>query len=145
MCGPDAIPSEKSANGFRHDDGAFRLTDAVERNRSYPASFHIPGEAEIDGLSVGDHVKVCVEFGRARIVPGTDASRAAAAASRAGTDANVDGERFWVQIAWTDGKPGRDRGFRGRVDNDLVYTDHHGLSYNDELVFDGRHVLAIHT
>jgi len=50
----------------------------------------------------------------------------------------VGGERFWVSVTKVSGKK-----ITGRVDNDLVNTDAHGLRYNDAVEFEKRNVYSI--
>lgn len=47
-------------------------------------------------------------------------------------------ERFWVEIAAIDGAE-----IIGWVDNDLYFTDEHGLEYDDEVVFEHRHIYDV--
>ena len=48
------------------------------------------------------------------------------------------GERFWVQIKNVDADE-----IVGIIDNDLVRTEEHGLSYSDVVTFQKRNVLSI--
>jgi len=47
-------------------------------------------------------------------------------------------ERFWVLVTSIDGD-----NVVGVVHNDLVHTEKHGLSYNDEVKFEKRHIYDI--
>lgn len=47
-------------------------------------------------------------------------------------------ERFWVEVTAIDGKT-----LTGRIDNDLVFTDTHGLKYNDTVTFERRHIYQL--
>lgn len=47
-------------------------------------------------------------------------------------------ERFWVEIAAIEGKE-----IIGWVDNNLYLTEEHGLAYDDEVVFEHRHVYDV--
>jgi hypothetical protein len=88
------------------------LIDGVDSNRDYPETFAIPILPERMSVQVGDCVKIGVES------PATGH------------------EKFWVQIVAR-----IDNGnYVGRVDNDLA--DGWGFNYNDQIVFEPRHVLA---
>jgi len=52
------------------------------------------------------------------------------------------GERFWVVILSAFDRAGS-ACFRGKIDNDLLCTDSHGLSEGDEIEFNPRHILAL--
>ena len=91
------------------------LTDAQEMQRKNPRTFSAPTADEIMALRTRAHVKVCA--GR---------------------------ERFWVQItaaSFIVYDPFRST-FRGRIDNDLVYTTEHGLLCDDIITFEGRHIYS---
>jgi hypothetical protein len=49
-----------------------------------------------------------------------------------------EAERFWVQVTTRTGNH-----LSGRVDNDLVYTERHGLTLGDTVTFETRHVYAV--
>ncbi len=50
----------------------------------------------------------------------------------------AEGERFWVEVLSREGDA-----FTGRVNNDLVRTNLHGLADTDVVAFESRHVHAI--
>lgn len=87
--------------------------DGVESNVKNPDTFLIPNPHERTGAKIGDFVKIGVE------------------------SIEHGHEKFWVEIT------GRiDNGnYVGRVDNDL--EDCWGLNYDDQVLFEPRHVLAI--
>lgn len=49
------------------------------------------------------------------------------------------GERFWVEV--TEIEHG---GLRGRVNNDLVCTEAHGLNNGDSVEFQRRHIYSVY-
>jgi hypothetical protein len=52
------------------------------------------------------------------------------------TDARTTGERFWVEITHIRGNM-----FDGVIDNNLIYSAHHGLKMKDKIKFGRRHIL----
>jgi len=89
------------------------LTDAQQMREKYPDTFGAPSKEQIADLTEGSCAKMCV--GR---------------------------ERFWVKVATidkADPDPFRWK-FKGPIDNDLVFTDEHGLSCDDSIEFEGRHI-----
>lgn len=90
------------------------LIDGVERNRKNPRTFSIPTLQERTGIEPGTYVKVGVE-------------------KRGG-----NGERFWVKVSGMRGEE-----YEGIIDNDLVYTEQHGLEYRDVILFGPEHVLGL--
>jgi len=50
----------------------------------------------------------------------------------------TEGERFWVKLEAIE----EDKLF-GRVDNELVFTERHGLRYNDKVTVQKRHVYDV--
>jgi hypothetical protein len=111
----------------------YRLLDAWERHRAYPDTFHLPDPREVARLRPGSFAKIGAEFDPAP-EPGT----------AAGTEIadGVNTERFWTlvtEVAEVEGAPL----YRGRIDNDLVYTERHGLTYGDVVTFGRRHILDL--
>jgi|LakMenEpi03Aug12_release.lakeMendotaPanAssembly.Ray.scaffolds.fasta_scaffold3486103_1 hypothetical protein len=51
----------------------------------------------------------------------------------------VNRERFWVEIICFD-----DKKISTRIDNQLIFTDEHGLSLNDHLVINKENILDIY-
>lgn len=90
------------------------LIDGVVRSAANPVRFQIPTGDEKAAVASGDHVKIGVEMPSGR------------------------GERFWVKVSSKDGDL-----IHGVVDNDLVYTDEHGLDDTDAVSFEPRHILDI--
>lgn len=92
------------------------FTDAQKMRAQHPDTFEAPTADEVASLTAPSYVKVCV--GR---------------------------ERFWVEVTsiektddpfmWL---------FMGVVNNDLQLTHEHGLSCNDVVEFEGRHIYGIH-
>ena len=91
------------------------FTDAQEMQRQYPDTFSAPTVDEIRGLNKKACVKVC-----------------------------AGNERFWVLI--TQISPNEQDPFmtdiHARIDNDLVFTEEHGLKCDDIISFEGRHIYA---
>lgn len=95
-----------------------KLTDAQEMKVLHPDTFYAPSEEELSMLRVGDTVKICAESSKPKE---DDCS-----------------ERFWVEITEI-----HDQNCVGRIDNDLVNTDLHGLDCDDLVHFTKRHVYNI--
>lgn len=51
---------------------------------------------------------------------------------------NTCGERFWVIVTWVGGES-----VIGTVDNDLLFTDEHGLDYGDIITFTKENIYDI--
>ena len=86
--------------------------DGVELNRQYPDTFSLPSARLRSNAAVGDLIKIGIESDER------------------------GGERFWVEIIARidDGR------YIGRVDNDL--EEGWGITYNDYVMFEPKHVLA---
>lgn len=91
------------------------LTDAQEMARLHPATFSAPSPDDLSRVKPGDYVKVC---SWAKNLTGRT-------------------ERFWVEVLAVS-----DSGIVGRIDNDLVFTNLHGLEYDDRIEFEARHIYA---
>lgn len=91
------------------------LTDAQDMARKYPATFFVPSEADLAGIRPGFFVKVSPVATR-----------------------KVPSERFWVEVIAIS-----DSGMVGRIDNDLLFTHAHGLSRDDLIEFEQRHIYLI--
>ena len=88
--------------------------DGVLLNQQHPTTFGVPSEREKAGICIGAFVKIGVR--------GHDGS----------------GERFWVQVTELTATH-----LVGRIDNDLLYTDRHGLECDMLVKFEKRHILNI--
>lgn len=106
-----------------------KLIDARVQHERFPQTFSVPPLDRIARIKAGDFVKIGAEF-------------------EADTDGRT-GERFWVVIlsAFDRALSAFDRAgsacFRGKIDNELLCTDSHGLSEGDEIEFNPRHILAL--
>lgn len=124
----------------------YALRDAQRLHRQNPGTFAVPDRKTLDSLARGDFVKICVEFNREKIadVSGHEtvqsAARIGAWRSFVGKHAerNIAGERFWVILHDV-----RDTYLTGTINNDLVYTVHHGLKDGDFIRFEKRHVMDV--
>lgn len=92
-----------------------QLVNAVEKNRQHPDTFEIPSSDDLAELMQGDHIKVA--------------------------NRHDPVERFWVQVISVDHQL---RQLDGTVDNDLLYTDNHGLTYNDEISLSFDNIYSIY-
>jgi len=99
-----------------------KLIDARVQHERFPQTFSVPPLDRIARIKAGDFVKIGAEF-------------------EADTDGRT-GERFWVVILSAFDRAGS-ACFRGKIDNDLLCTDRHGLSEGDEIEFNPRHILAL--
>lgn len=93
----------------------FTMLDAQELARLHPKTFEAPSQGDLATLKPGDFVKICVEVIKEDGAPGR-------------------GERFWVRLT----KVGET--LTGTIDNELLFTDLHGLVLRDEISFERRHV-----
>lgn len=89
------------------------LIDAAAMAAQHPATFDRPTAVEIADLKTG---------GMAKVIAASQPRK----------------ERFWVQVVRRDGDF-----FVGRVDNDLVFTASHGLTYNDLIEFHADNICAL--
>lgn len=96
----------------------YTLIDAAKRHRENPRTFPIPSKEMISSVGRGNFVKIGAEFPN---------------------HGNVNGERFWVRVTAITGST-----FTGKVNNDLVYTQQHGLKLNDEISFESKHILDVY-
>jgi len=110
---------------MREANKLYRLLDAWERNRAYPETFGLPDPREVAQLRPGSLAKICAEFDPTP----EDVDK-------------VDAERFWTIITAVENVEGAPL-YRGRIDNDLVYTVRHGLTYGDVIAFGRRHILDL--
>lgn len=103
----------------------YTLIDGAMRHAECP-TFSIPEPSVRNGCEPGAVVKIGVEFtnpkGRRRIYP------------------PCNGERFWVRVTAINPMGKR---YRGEVDNDLLFTDAHGLRLGDLVTFGPEHVLEV--
>jgi hypothetical protein len=88
------------------------LRNAQQLSRLRPEQFEVPNQERLDRVGTGSLVKICA------IAPHCDA------------DMEARGERFWVEVTARWGNR-----LTGRVDNELVQTEEHGLSYGDLVEF----------
>lgn len=95
----------------------YTLIDAQKRNQENPRTFPVPSREILASVGRGSIVKIGVEFKKF---------------------GNITGERFWVYV--TEIGAGT---FKGKVNNDLVYTPMHGLKLNDMVSFDAKHILDV--
>jgi len=103
----------------------YTLIDGAKRHAKCPDTFEIPDVDERIRCKLGDVVKIGVEFKH---------------------DPPVSGERFWVRIVRI--LPSRLSSppvleYMGEVDNDLMFTDAHGLRLGDLVTFGPEHVLEV--
>jgi hypothetical protein len=103
----------------------YRLLDAWERHRAYPDTFDLPDPRAVARLRPGSLAKIGAEFD-----PAPEATDDAGA------------ERFWTIVTEVEAVEGAPL-YRGRIDNDLLYTERHGLSYGDVVTFGPRHILDV--
>lgn len=94
----------------------FELGNGEEMNAQHPRSFFIPSAEERAGLVPGDIVKLL-------FLPDGD-------------DAELGGERMWVEVTET-----TEVGWIGRLDNDPVVIE--GIRAGDPIAFAARHVISI--
>ncbi len=112
----------------------YTLIDGVVTNVHHPDTFEIPTFQEIARLQPGHYIKIGVTF-NPHLKIGDDTPSAELIES---TYRSFKGERFWLLLTAIKG-----RTFTGKIANELVYTGNHGLKYDDELIVERRHILAI--
>jgi len=98
----------------------YTLIDGAKRHAKCPDTFEIPDADTRIKCKLGDVVKIGVEFKHDELP--------------------VNGERFWVRIVRT--LPSMFE-YMGEVDNDLLFTDAHGLRLGDLVTFGPEHVLEV--
>lgn len=94
----------------------FTLLNGIELNTAHPNTFFIPSDEEKNELVPGDFVKIGVSF----------------------DSTSINTERFWLRV-----KTISTDGVKGIVDNDLVFTEMHGLDYQDEMSIKFENILSI--
>ena len=83
--------------------------------KKYPKTFKAPNMEDLKKIKEGDFVKILAH------------------------DKNGDGgERFWVKVI-----SNKNGIIKGQVDNVLIFTDSHGLQYEDVIGFEHRFVYDI--
>ncbi len=97
--------------GVREATALYRLLDAWERHRAYPDTFPLPDPRALARLRPGSFAKIGAEFDPAPEAVEDDAGA----------------ERFWTIVTEVEEVEGAPL-YRGRIDNDLVYTERHGLA-----------------
>ena len=124
---------------------AYTLTDAQQRHLENPDTFEVPPDALLDALKPGSIVKICAEFDPGRTLTNVTPIVRAQWARKVGAEsaASMDGERFWTIITAVDGD-GPAPTFTGTIDNDLIYSAHHGLSCGNTVTFARHHILQVH-
>lgn len=90
------------------------LIDASKLAAQHPDTFKRPSREEIAGLGIGHLVKVAI-------------------------DGSPMPERFWCEIMERRGDI-----FTGKVANDLVYTERHGIARNDLIQFHADNIYALY-
>lgn len=94
------------------------LINVEQRNFANPENFKIRPFEERTSVRPGQKVKVGVEFPQ--------------------LPSGVHGERFWVHVSSKD-----KQGYVGAVDNELVFTDQHGLKLHDVIRFRADNIMEI--
>ena len=98
------------------------FVNGVEMNREHPETFHIPSVSEKTAAKPGQFVKVGVNF-----IPETKE--------------DFHCERFWVIVS----ENLVDRQIiKGLINNDLLYTDRHGLACDQPIELPYDAILIIH-
>lgn len=118
----------------------YTLIDAEECHRAAPETFDLPDAAMLDGVRPGGFVKIGAMFDPERTAGDTPAIYAAWAAKVGSkTAAAANAERFWVKVTarLPDGR------IEGEVNNELVYTAHHGLRLGDVVRLERRHAIDV--
>lgn len=124
---------------------AYTLMDAQQLHIEYPDTFGVPPDALLDALKPGSIVKICAEFDPERMLTNVTPIARAQWARKVGAESadNTDGERFWTIITAVDGD-GPEPTFTATIDNDLIYSAHHGLGCGDTVTFARRHILQVY-
>ena len=93
------------------------LLDCAQEHKKHPDMFDVPSSSALSSLKVGDCVKLIFEPLKA--------------------DANLTGERMWVQLTRVPPV-----GWRGRLDNVPVFIK--GLHMGALIEFESRHVADVY-
>lgn len=83
-----------------------------------PTTFEAPSLQDLEALKPDSLIKIHLEF------LGRD-------------QPPVQGERFWVKLTDVG------ENLTGLIDNELVFTDLHGLELSDQITFERRHVYQV--
>ena len=97
------------------------FVDARKMAAENPDTFQDVPEQELNTIRRGDYVKVCVPVQLSK-----------------GEFPHETQERFWVKVVRVKGDE-----IAGRIANDLVFREKHGLDFNDRVVFEKRHIYSV--
>jgi hypothetical protein len=114
----------------------YTLIDGEARSAEHPDTFEVPLREARASLRPGNLAKVGAEFDPDE--PHLDVDSPVRPAWEEKFGKAWRGERFWVLI-----NDVRDGVYVGEINNELVYTRHHGLHLGAAIRFEPRHVLAI--
>lgn len=98
----------------------YEFVNAQLMHIEHTETFEVPTNDELANIKEGSFVKVCADY--SNIV-----------------SHGINSERFWVNVIFVDGDE-----IHGKVDNDLIGTACHGLSYGDIIKFKKCNVYAIY-
>jgi hypothetical protein len=117
----------------------YTMIDGLAQHHRHPTTFAVPPPQALAALKAGDFVKIGVNFDPHK-KQGDDPPARALVGAQMGADAaaRVDGERFWVELTEVTAET-----LSGVVNNDLVYTAHHGLACGDAVTLRRSQVLSI--
>ena len=101
------------------------LHNAQRLHEEFPDTFEIPSDQELKEIGPGDNVKIGV-----KIPPSTN--------ENLHPTMRVDTERFWVEVEAV-----QDGVIQGKVNNDLIFTEQHGLKCDDRVTLMTENVYSI--
>lgn len=99
------------------------FVDGVASNREAPKTFHIPSDQEKAAVKPGQFIKLGVYF------------------DKKPKDLAFDAERFWLVVSENSVER---QVIKGAVNNDLVFTECHGLKCDDVIEVPYHAVLEIY-
>lgn len=94
-----------------------KFVNAQEMNRLNPITFEVSSQKELNEIKEGDSVKISTWL----------------------ENEDSINEKFWVNVVSVDGDK-----IKGIVDNNLILTHEHGLSFEDEVEFEKKNICSIH-
>jgi hypothetical protein len=99
-----------------------QLIDGIKINKENPSTFEIPTLFEKSQIYVGQNIKIGVKIITKEKIKNLP-----------------EAERFWCIV----NKINNDQTYNVSVNNDLVYSQFHGLSFESKLIIHQKNILTI--
>ena len=127
-------------------DDHYHLENAYRMHLINPKTFEIPTKAERDAIKPGTFLKVCVKFDPTNSIPGMeDPPQRKIWEEKVGKDQadRTDAERFWVKVSSIETRNNQQHLYHCTINNDLIYTRHHGLAYEMPIDIEQQHIYLV--